>query len=161
MFKEAKTSTNNNHYLSEVFNEDEDVSSLTEKFMKRLNKTIYKCFRKIRVTERIDHEKEELFDKWRKMKNILNDKNRAEFEELENELAEKYAEEYFKKIEKRTGGIDCQGGEIKNNEIWKLKKDLFPRNQDPLTAMIDPESGNLLTNPENRESYLKCLQREA
>ena len=40
-FKEATTAENNNSYLSSVFDEEGDVNTLTEKFMKRLNKMIY------------------------------------------------------------------------------------------------------------------------
>ena len=104
-FRDATTGTNNNNYLSKVFDEEGDVNSLTEKFMKRLNKIINKCFRKIRVTERMDKNKEELFEKWRKMKNNLNDKNKSEFEELESKITEKYAEEFMKKIKEKTGGM--------------------------------------------------------
>ena len=152
MFREATTAINNNNYLSEVFEENNDINLSTEKFIKRLNKTIQKCFRKIRVTEKVDKEKQKLFEKWKKMKNDVSYKNKAEFEKLESLLAEKYAEEYVKKIHERMGGIDSEDGEIKSGKIWKLKKDLFPRNRDPPTAMIDPESGNLLTEAEKIEN---------
>ena len=120
--------------------------------MKRLNKTINKCFKKVRVTEKVDKEKEELFKKWKNMKNNLNDKNRSEFDELENKLVDKYGEEHMEKIKARVGNIDCNEGGINNAEIWKLKKDLFPRSKDPPTAIIDPQSGNLLTNVESIEN---------
>ena len=57
------------NYLSEVFDDNTDVNSSTEKFIKRLNKVIHKCFRKVRVTQKVDKEKQELFEKWKKMKN--------------------------------------------------------------------------------------------
>ena len=72
--------------------------------------------------------------------------NKTEFEQLEKKIAEKYAKDYVDKIYERTGGIDCEDGGLKNGEIWKLKKDLFPKNKDQVTSMIDPVSGNLLTN---------------
>ena len=125
-----------------------------------MNKTIHKCFRKIRVTGKIDTEKEELFEKWRKLRNNINDKNKVEFEELENKLAEKYAKELMDKIEERTGGIDGEDGEVKSEDIWKLKRDLFPRNKDPPTAMFDPESGNLLTNEEKIENAAVNVYKE-
>ena len=59
-FKEATNSENNNHFLSSVFDDEEDLNVMTEKFLKRLQKTIHKCFRKIRITERVDSEKEDL-----------------------------------------------------------------------------------------------------
>ena len=40
--------------------------------MKRLQKTICKCFRKIRVKEKVDTEKEELFRKWKEMRKKTN-----------------------------------------------------------------------------------------
>ena len=160
VFKEATTAANNNNYLSEVFDQKEHINYLTEKFMKRLNKTIQKCFRKIRVVEKIDKEKEELFKRWRKLRNNINETNKKEFEKLENELAEKYAKEYIDKIEEKTGGIDGEDGAIKNEDIWKLKKDLFPRNKDPPTAMFDPESGNLLTNEEKIENAAVNVYKE-
>ena len=154
VFRDA--TTNNNNYLSSVFDEDGDVNSKTEKFMRRLNKVINKCFRKIRVTEKKDEVKEKLFEKWRRMKNNLNDKNKLEFENLENE----YAEQYMKKISERTGGIETEDGEIMKNDIWKLKKDLFSKNKDPPTAMVEPESGNLLTNLEKIENAALNVYKE-
>ena len=91
-FRDATTGTYNNNYLSKVFDKEGDVNCLTEKFMNQLKRMIIKCFRKIRVTERKDKNKEELFEKWRKMKSNLKDKNKAEFEELESKLTVMYAE---------------------------------------------------------------------
>ena len=44
VFREATTALNNNNYLSEVFDDNTDINLSTEKFIKRLNKTIHKCF---------------------------------------------------------------------------------------------------------------------
>ena len=150
-FKEATSTENNNGYLSSVFEENGDINELTEKFMKRLDKTIFKCFKKVRVKERIDEEKEELFKKWREMKKNVNNVNRIEFEKIENELATKYAQEYFDKIKEKTNGMDCEEGGLNPGKLWNLKKHVFPNHRDPPTAMLDPESGNLLTNDEKIE----------
>ena len=53
----------NNGYLSSVFDEEGEINKTTEKFMKRLQKVIFKCFRKIRIKEKVDLEEEELFRK--------------------------------------------------------------------------------------------------
>ena len=60
--KIVKRSSNNN-YLSSVFDEKEDLNILTKKFLKRLQKTISKCFKKVRITEKANKEKEEVFAK--------------------------------------------------------------------------------------------------
>ena len=136
----------NHSYLSSVFDEEDDLNKLTEIFLKRLQKTISKCFRKVRVVERIDKEKAELFKKWRNLKNKTDKESKAELENIENKLADEYAEEYFDKIKEKTAGIDCEEGGMNSGRLWSLKKELFPKNRDPPTAMLDPKSGNLLTN---------------
>ena len=150
-FKEATTIENNNYYLSSVFDEKCDINIVTEKFMKRLQKIISKCFRKVRIKEKIDHEKEELYKKWKNLKKNLDDSNKIEFEEIERELAVKYAHEFFEKIKKETDGIDCEDGGQNSGQLWNLKKQIFPKSRDPPTAMVDPDSGNLLTNEEKIE----------
>ena len=54
-------------------------------------------------------------------------------------------------IKEKTGGIDCEDGEIMKRDISNLKKELFLKNRDPPTAMGDPETGNLLTSLEKIE----------
>ena len=48
-FKDA--TSNNNGFLSSVFDENNDIDIATETFMKRLQKIISKCFRKVRIKE--------------------------------------------------------------------------------------------------------------
>ena len=159
VFKEATTIENNNHYLSSVFDEKDDINNLTEKFMKRLQKTIKKCFKKVRVTERVDNEKEDLFRKWKEMKNSET-VDKAEFEKIENELADKYAKEYFKKIKEKTDGIDSEEGSLNTGNLWSLKKEVFPKSREPPTAMVDPVTGNLLTSEEKIEEAAINVYKE-
>ena len=147
-FKEATQGYNNNKYLSSVFDEEDDLNTLTEKFIKRLEKTISKCFKKVRITERIDKHKDDLFLKWKDLKKKTDRKSIEELVEVEKELAEKYAEEYYDKIKEKTDGIDSEDAGINSGSLWNLKKELFPKSRDPPTAMKDPVSGNLLTTDE-------------
>ena len=104
LFKDATTGANNNNFLSSVFDEEGDVNELTEKFLKRLFKIINKCFRKIRIkdnNEKVDNVKEELFTKWRELKKKKDINSKAELEEIENELADKYAKENYDKIKEK------------------------------------------------------------
>ena len=151
IFREATKVENNNHFLSSVFDEEEDLDKATNKFMKRLDKTIHKCFKKIRITEKVDQEKEELFKKWRKLKNERKPENMKQLNEIEEELAGKYAEEYLEKINAKIDGIDCEEGEINSGNLWNLKKQIFPKSREPPTAMIDPLSGNLITSDDKIE----------
>ena len=108
----------------------------------RLNKTINKCFRKVRVKERVDKCKEDLYAKWRELKKKNDLTSRIELEEVENELAEKYAKDNFDKIKEKTGDIDCEDGGLNSGKLWNLKKEIFPKSREPPTAMKDPSSEN-------------------
>ena len=162
-FREATMGENNNNYLSSVFDEEGDLNTLTEKFLKRLQKTIHKCFKKVRVSQKIDKEKDDLFQKWRELKKKSDDGSKSELEKVEKELADEYAEEFFEKIKEKTAGINCEGGGLNSGQLWNLKKEIFPKARDPPTAMLDPVSGNLLTSEDKIEEaaikvYTKRLQ---
>ena len=159
-FREATETENNNGYLSSVFDEEGDINIVTEKFMKRLQKTIFKCFKKVRIKERVDIKKEEMFRKWREMKNNVDDMKKVEFEEIENQLATKYSEEFFERIKEETNDVDCEDGGISAGKLWSLKKKIFPKSRDPPTAMVDPKSGNLLTTEEKIEEAALNVYKE-
>ena len=150
-FKEATSKENNKCYLSSVFEENDDINDATEIFMKRLQKTIAKCFKKVRIKEKVDDEKEELFRIWKEMKKNVKNVKKSDLEEIENKLSEKYAEEFHNKIDQNTNGIDCQEGGFNSGNLWNLKKQIFPKCKDPPTAMLDPKTGNLLTSEEKIE----------
>ena len=65
-----------------MFDEDEDLNVMTEKFLKRLQKTINKCFRKIQITERVDKEREDIFSKWKELKKKMDVKSKLELEKV-------------------------------------------------------------------------------
>ena len=135
-----ETSKNNNH--SKVFIEEDDVA--TDKFMKKLNKLLHKCFQKVTVKNYRESENEDkLYSRWNYLKNKGDAESVAEFEEVEEQLSE----EFFNKVKTASKDVDCaEGGNI-TAEIWKLKKQLCPQSRDPPTAMMD-EDGNLVTNVE-------------
>ena len=164
-FFEETSSSNNKRELSLIFEEKEDLNSLAEKFMKKLDKVIHKCFRKIRISEKKDQEKESLFKKWNMLKAKDDVESRAELKKVEKELAEKYSEEYFQKIKDRTEGSSCEDGGLHPGSLWNLKKELFPQSRDPPTAMVDPENGNLVTDDKNIQkialkTYTKRLENK-
>jgi hypothetical protein len=68
------------------------------KFLKRLNQTLHKCFTKIRVTEKQNDEVEELFDRRRVLRNKTDDGSKQELDEVEAKLADLFAEENYQNI---------------------------------------------------------------
>ena len=135
-----KEETNKGNYLSKVFEEEKDLNKATSMFMKRLNKVINKCFKKIGVKkERAIEEQEKLYNLWKHLKSKTDPESTQQAEALEAELAESY----MKKLEKATQNIECDEGGFTSNKLWNLKKQMCPRSRDPPTAMLDKE-GNLV-----------------
>ena len=54
-----KKETTNNNKMSKVFKEEKDLDVETEKFMKKLNKLLHKCFLKVKVKKQRESGKEE------------------------------------------------------------------------------------------------------
>ena len=94
---------------------------------------------------KIDKSKEELFKRWKEIKNKNDQKSKNELEEIEQKLADKYAEDNFRKISDKTANMNAEDGGINPGSLWNLKREMFPKSREPLTAMKDPLSGNLLT----------------
>ena len=149
MFRKETSTIMNNKELSSIFNEAGDINVQAKQFLNKLEDGIHKCFKKIKIKERKDEEKDALFKTWRKLKKESNNNNKGDLRRIEQTIADKYAEEYFNKIKERVGNVDSLDGGLKSESLWNLKKELFPQTRDPPTAMIDPRKGNLLTNEEN------------
>ena len=65
---------------------------------------------------------------------------------IEEELAEKCADNNRRKIIEELSGIECNDGGVNSGRLWKLRKKLCPRSRDPPIAMLD-KRGNLVTSP--------------
>merc|ERR1712083_578266 len=127
--------------LSEVFETDDDIEKQTKKFLKRLGKCIHKCFKKIRIKSTKTTEYDKLYSEW---KNLKLQGNHEEACKVEAQLAEETGREVLNKIKEEIEGIKCDEGGRNSGHLWKLKKKLIPRIQDPPTA-IKNSDGNLLT----------------
>ena len=89
---------------------------MADRFLKKLDKVIHKCFKKIRVTEKKDEEKEKLLEKWNVLRAKYDVASKTKLEKVEEELAAKYADENFQKIKDRTAGAHCEDGGLHPKE---------------------------------------------
>ena len=138
--------TSNTNILSSIFEKDENLNLCTKKFLKRLNGCIQQCFRKIRITEKTNGEIETLFQRRKLLRNKKDDKSKEELKNVEEELADKCAQDNYEKIVEEISGMECESGGVHPGKLWKLRKSLCPKSRDPPTAMLD-EHGNLVTSP--------------
>ena len=158
-FKEVTSSST---WLSEVFDTEEDINTQTTKFLKRLDKTMHKCFKKVRLCEKKPSEYEKLYGKWVKVRHLEDNESKRESKALEEELADKYADNIFDKIKEEISGMTNDEGAINSGKLWKLKKKLHKNYKDPPTAMKDSK-GNLITEKgkildETVKYYTKVLE---
>ena len=146
LFKEETTKTKE---LTKIVNMNKPLDVVTNKFVKRLKGFVHKCFKKVKIIDKPDEELDKLFNMRRILRNKTDTVSIAKLEELNEELANKYSDKMSKTILSEVKGITkSDEGGLNTGKLWKLKKKLMPRNQEPPTAMINKE-GKLLTDKED------------
>ena len=150
-----KYETDNTTDLSKIIYKENDLDIATKKFLKRLDGFITKSFKKIRITEKVDKELEELYQKRGELRNQTNAESKKKLEDIEKVMADKYSEEMYYKIKEELKEINSEDGGWNSGFLWKLKNKVSPRPTDPPTAMENMD-GILLTDPtEIMEESLK------
>ena len=153
--------TSSSDYLSSVFDTEDDVDKSVERFLKRLNDVLHKCFRKVRITEKVNAEYEDLMKRRNSLRKKHDNESIEELKVIEDKLADLCAKANKAKIEEELNGIKCDEGGIHSGKLWKLRKKLFPNSRDPPTAMFDKDE-NLVTSEAEIEklaieTYVKRL----
>ena len=144
-----KLETTKTKELTKIVNMNKPLEVVTNKFLKRLKGFVHKCFKKVKIIDKPDDELEELFNKRRVLRNQSDYESQTKLEELNDELATKYSDKMSKTILEEIKGISkSDEGGINSGKLWKLKKKLMPRSQDPPTAMVNTE-GKLLTDKDD------------
>ena len=136
--------------------------SVTKKFIKTIKGICLQSFKKIRIKDIQNSDIIDLFNKRRVLRTKKDPTSQKELTVVENQLAEKCAEQNYLKIREEVKNIHCDEGGFNANKFWKLKKKLCPRPQDPPTAMLD-KNGNLISSVKGVEKlsidhYSKVLQ---
>ena len=146
MFKRVTTNTKQ---LSEIVDKNKPLNTVTNKLVKRLKGFIHECFRKVKIVDRTNKELELLYHKRRVLRQNKDEFSQNKLEEVENELSSKYSDVMANKVLKEVKGLenDEEGG-FNSGKLWKLKKKLSPRVNDPPCAMRSSE-GKLLTSDED------------
>ena len=78
--------------------------------MKRLDGFVHKYFRKIRVTEKIDTELEEMYFKKAELNSKTDMESKKELEVIEESIASKYLEDMYQTIKSELKGMNCEDG---------------------------------------------------
>ena len=161
--KNFKQLTSKEGMFTKIFlDETNDIESVTKTFLKNLDRCFHQSFTKIRVNHKENKELDQLFNKRRVLRTKHDEASKEELNRVEEELADKCAEDNYKKIKEEIKDMECDEGGINAGKLWKLKKKLSRRQTDPPTAMLDQE-GNLVTSPLGiqkiaTEHYMKILE---
>ena len=157
--KRFKQDTDSTKELSNIIDKEHDVEKGTKKFMKRLKGFITKHFKKVKVKEKVDKALEDLYKQKAELKSKKDTASKQKMEEIEAEMADKYAEDMVQKIREELKDINSEDGGWNSGHLWKLRKKISPRPTDPSTAM-ESEEGVLLTDPgEIQKEALKCFEK--
>ena len=108
-FRELTSSTVS---MSSIFDTKDDLNMATKHFIKRLNGFIHEAFRKVRISDRKNSELDKLFERRRVLRRKNDQESKEELERVEEELANKCAEENYAKIMEEIKGIDCNEGGV-------------------------------------------------
>ena len=141
---------------------NEDIHTQTDLFIKKLNGILFKCFKKIRIGKKKISEYESLYDKWTSIRHNDDEASKLKSADLEEELADNYADNIHEKIREEIEGLECEEGGLNSGRLWKLKRKLFSKFNDPPSAIKD-KNGKLLTSKDDildatLQHYQKVLE---
>ena len=150
--KKFKQITTKKGVLTKIVNKDAHLDAVAKKFLKRIEGCKLQSFKKIKITQFSNNDILDLFDKRRVLRTKTDDESKIELIKIENELAERCAEDNYKKIKDALKDIECDEGGFHPGKLWKLKKKLCPYKTNTPTAMKDP-NGNLITGENNLNKH--------
>ena len=144
-----KKYTSNTKMLSSVFDSDDNLNVLTNRFIKKLDGCIKHSFKKVRVSNNKPSGANKLYDRMRELKGQHDEESKNELEDVIEAIAA-HAEGNYKKVVTELNTMNPEGGKINTQQFWKLKKKICPKSRDPPAAMFSSK-GDILTNKKDIE----------
>ena len=143
--RKFKEMTSNSTKLSSIFDTQDSIEVQSKKFLKQLSKMLHQCFKKIRVKDTINVEINKLFDKQKCLKMKTDIKSKQLLQNVEDELAEKMADDLYKIVKEEVDIVKSDEGGFNSGHLWRLKNKLRYKTNNPPTA-IEDKDGKLVTN---------------
>ena len=147
--KKFKAYTSNTNMLSSVFDSNENINVLTNRFIKKLDGCIKVNFKKVRLNRNKPTQYENLYNQLRELKGKEDKESINQIKKVIEAIAKEAEKKYYKVVEELKT-MKPDGGKINSHKFWNLKKKICPKSKDPPSAMIDKD-GNLLTTHEDIE----------
>ena len=161
LFKKETTSLSK---LTECFLKPNNLEKQVNEWKKKLDNTINKCFKKVRIGgKNKESETSKLIRKRANLKKIHSTSTGEEKEKLdklikqkEEEISKLLEENNAKKVFENFSSFADTSGCFNTNGMWSLKKKIFPSKKNSSILAKKNEKGKLVTNPtELKKLYLK------
>ena len=127
------------------------------KWQLKLQKALYACFKKGRVTDsepklsRVDtlmNEKKKIL----KLKCITTTEE-DKLDEIEKLISKECSDLEYKKLEKVLGELQTESGDTNSTNIWKEFRKAYPKKVRPVPTGVKNIHGKVITNPKEKKGY--------
>ena len=85
---------------------NQPIHIVTNQFLKRVKGFIHECFKKVKIMDKSNEELKHLYNKRRILQNKTDENSKREFEEVDQELSEKYSDVMSRMILNDVKGMD-------------------------------------------------------
>ena len=143
--KKFKEMTENTTKLSSIFDNEESIEIQTKRFIKTLNRILHQCFKKIKIKQISDSKIDKLFRQQKELKKKTDKESKVELKRVEDELADKMAEDLYNIVKDEVKDIESDEGGFNSGHLWRLKNKLRKKINNVPTALMDKD-GQLVTS---------------
>ena len=120
--------TSNTNMLSSIFDSNDDINILTQRFLKKLDGCIKRNFKRVRINNNKPFEQDKLYTRMRELKGKDDVKSAEELEKVMEDIAD-IAEAKYKLVVEELEKMKPEGGKINSQKFWKMKKEIKPQNK--------------------------------
>ena len=131
--KKFKSYTSNTKMLSSIFDSEDNINILTQRFIKKLDGCIKTNFKKVRINKHKKTDDESLYTRMRELKGKCDPASKQEMIKVTEAIAEA-AENKYKKLAEELSKMKPDKGRIDAQQFWKMKKRIFPKIRDLLSG---------------------------
>ena len=145
--QQFKENTTNTKRFTNCFVSEGDVNDQGHKWMKLLQKTISRSFKKIRIrpnhnsSNAIQNKMKERMELQKKIRNAQTAKEKHKLEDdltlIEHSLTEEQKLKQKSRVEQHLGEITDTEGRVNTGGVWRLRRKICPKPQDQLSAKKD------------------------
>ena len=134
---------------------DKGIVANFERWQTKFQKSLYACFRKIRVknVEPKHSKMDVLMNEKKKIskKKIISEDDKEKLDDIEKQVSKECSDKEYDKLVKVLGELETESGGTNSNNVWKEFRKTYPKKSKPLPTGIKNINGKVITNPEEKK----------